>query len=380
MNLRISSIKASLTDLHPELLAERLQNDADFKAAYCLTDDLLKIYAEHDLTDLAILGRRNLQEAIAHWRYEMRQTTKQIKKLDRLIEFLTQHATESSLTEYAAKFSGCELDYGRKYDASIDAFAPLDPQAYERPANTSTLQVCGWCKFCRGGWRRGDCKLTCDCKLLPAEGVAPRANLAFDSKCRFLSQLRDDPDIIQARMAELKQQKATLQEQKRGYLKRIAILSELKAAAEDKPLLPCCGSYKDFSEGKRVIVMANLPDRQDPQTGAMPLLCGTVVPSAYQHTHTGSRPRLVYKSFDDYAAHMCAGIQMSNYPVAKLDEPVEDSTIWYIVGNLLSVTEEDFRYLCQHPAYRELWLDSIDSFLPDWVRTTWTEAFKQGIK
>lgn len=382
MNDRINTIKATMrldsSFLKCDFRTERLQKDADYQAAYCLTEELLKVYAEQDLTSLEYLGKRNLQIAIAHWRSEVRQATKRIKAADRLLDFLKSHSTSESLRQYAESFTGVEDWYGRELDESIGKFVPRDRRAFKRKENTSTLNVCGWCKFCRGGICRGGCKLTCSCKLLPDR----QEKVEFDTPCLFRELVDKDPMVIREGMASFGREKAALAMHKRDCLERIAILTKCREAAEDKPALPCCCLGVDYPEGERVVVLANQPEKQDPETGAMPLYWGTVIPSEYRHFSFQNRPKLVYRDYHDYMAYMCADIQMSNYPAIMLDaDSGMSDEPWYAVGSGFSMTEKDFNYLCAHEDYAKLWLATVGNWYnPDWVRRTWADAFRKNTK
>lgn len=386
MNDRISTIKATMEMesgfLGRDFQTERLQKDADYRAAYCLTDELLKVYAEQDLTSLEYLGKRNLQVAISYWRSKVRHATKMIMATDRLLDFLESHPTSESLQQYAKSFTGVEDWYGRVLDERIGLFVPKDRRAFERKENTSTLNVCGWCKFCCGGICRGGCKLTCSCKLLSVQVSVQEEEVEFDTPCRFRELVDKNPMVIRELAASFGRKKAALATYKRDCLEKIAILTKCKQAADDKPMLPCCCLGVDYPEGERVVVLANQPKKQDPETGAMPLYWGTVIPSEYRHASFQNRPRLVYSNYHDYMACMCASIQMSNYPAIKLDaDSGMSDKPWYAVGSGFSMTEKDFNYLCRHADYAAVWLSSTDSqYNPDWVRKTWAAAFKRGTK
>lgn len=373
MNERIATISAILPTIETTSLDEHLRKDADYQAVYCLTEELLKIYAEQDLTDLSYLGKWNLQTAISHWRYELRQNTRELRSTDKLMEFLDKHSTKESLDEHAKMFTGVDASYGRKYDAEIMAYVPTNPEASKRKRNTSTLNVCGWCKFCHEGWARGDCKLTCHCELIPTE----HEQLNFDTPCLFRRLVSEKPSIVHEKMVKLGRTKYALLARKRDLLKRISLLTKLREAAEDKPAFPCCTLSAKFNDGERVIVMTNEPKKQKPETGAMPLYRGTVIPSKYQHRSFANHPKLVYGDYDSFMAHMCASIQMSNYPAIQLDEEAGWSKPYYAVGSALSISEKDFEYLCAHEEYRKLWLAGLGENV-SWVRATWTDAFERA--
>ncbi len=378
MNERIYSITAMLNTpgrLQPELIRKKVQEDMDWKAAYCLREDLLKIYVEHDLSDLTVLGKQNLQLSISAWRYQLRGVVKELKWYENLIKFLEEHDTIESLEQYAQKFRGVDPGCIVRYDPTIQAYEPVDAKTLERQANTSTLKVCGWCKYCHGVWGKCDCNLTCECRLLDrTTEKSTGKKLSFATPCAFLKEVRQNSKLIAARLTKLRCEKEELLKEKKQYLERINTLTKLRETAEDKPAFPCCSLSAKFKDGERVIVMTNEPEKQNPETGAMPLYRGTVIPSKYQYHSFTNRPRLVYTDHDSFMAHMLASVQMSNYPAIQLDEQAGWDEPYYAVGSALSISEKDFEYLCTHEEYRKLWLAGLGENTP-WVRATWIDAF-----
>lgn len=123
------------------------------------------VYATLD-EELSFYSLSLLQYLVEYWREVMRSCDHEIEHLGGYVDFLSTQ-TVATLREVAAEYENPVFsEIGIRHDGFGGNPEPLDADSISRERETTTLNVCGWCKFTAGGTCRGTTTLP-PCATLP---------------------------------------------------------------------------------------------------------------------------------------------------------------------------------------------------------------------
>lgn len=345
----------------------------------CLPCDLQQSLHMKTWDDLVSLGVENLQDCIRYWRSEVRVVDKRISRERNTRDFLTSHRTFESVCAYAAEYYGLKDGYGSRYSEQTMTPVPTDADDLERAASSSTLNVCGWCKFCRAGWQhsRSSCKLSGSCDLIPDDhvlGATPIDPRRFNHECAFLRALKQQPWLLSSSLAESNRRLSALNRERFGLSERIRQLKLAQKLSVSKPAFPQCRRDVYCEGGDRVRMM--LPRREDLYASngltLAPIRTGTVILD-FRTDDSIQRALSGCTSARDAQALIATDIMMSSgYVKVKLDTLSERLVLWdTCVTHPFILSEDDFRKLRKDKDYRTLWLEAIYDPRTPWVHDSW---------
>ncbi len=123
--------------------------------------------------DIAFLGEVNIRQMIRAWRSTVKGLSHQIKAVDERLTFL-QDKTADDIAAEAQKYESPQFKFEeiglRPGNLSNDP-EPLDAASINRERGATTFNVCGWCKYAGGGSASYNYLITTDCTFVTYVGM-----------------------------------------------------------------------------------------------------------------------------------------------------------------------------------------------------------------
>lgn len=280
---------------------------------------------------LLFLGRDNLQHFRDTWKTMLRTSQSVLNTHEELLR-LIEGKSPAELQALAAQYDNPNYpSQPSRYEG--EDIAPADPTANSRAPDSTTFNICGWCKYAH-------------CYLHPTSRTRlPHETRVFRPSCGLLSDKWQQeyehaynhpcplthsslsntyPAGICTNIHTRHNRLLAHHQQISEY---IAHLNSLIAIAEPKPLFPSYRSDKHYAIGTPVYLIYNLYDGTGPS-----IIRGTVV--GYNiRKYVTSAVRVTYST----------------------DAPnTEPHDIQHDMARLLSF--EELSYLLDHPDYAQIWL------------------------
>lgn len=123
--------------------------------------------------DLVFLGKVTVRQLIRHWRNEagsLSGTIKRVEEMARLLKGKTGKDFVKLASTYESPTWG-PSDIGWREDGWGDDPEPLDAASINRQSDSTTFNVCGWCKYAGGGSCRYQYHITTSCSFLDYAGL-----------------------------------------------------------------------------------------------------------------------------------------------------------------------------------------------------------------
>lgn len=124
---------------------------------------------------------------------------------------------------------------------------PLDTASQDRERNTTTFNMCGWCKHSGGGSFRYNYAIRTTCSLLG--NLSPETR--FNTPCLLQSKTADE---IRTHVQHLENEAIDLFARREKIFDGINLLTYLKDGAPEKPYLICLRPDNYFNIGDEVMV------------------------------------------------------------------------------------------------------------------------------
>ncbi len=199
--------------------------------------------------DVIFLGKENIDYLVRYWRREAKDLGYKIKETDIALNFLQNKSIANILKEskqfenpiFPKKKDNVNNDSENKWPE------PSDDASLARQPNTTTFNVCGWCKYTCNSISRHYYMIVGDCRFDPNVYFQH----FFNSPCIF--QNATDETLNAIRM-DLKYQLKKIIRQKRNTDEKIQLLLNLKKQAEKKPPFPENRPYLWLNIGDTVMV------------------------------------------------------------------------------------------------------------------------------
>jgi len=103
--------------------------------------------------EITFLGKIAIGYLICNWRFKKDQLVKEIKNLDKLIEIIKNEGT-SGFQKIAENFENPKFPLIEvRYDSCTSGIEPMDEASFNRKFGSTTLNVCGWCRYANGPTR-----------------------------------------------------------------------------------------------------------------------------------------------------------------------------------------------------------------------------------
>lgn len=196
---------------------------------------------------LVFLGKKNLSQLLGYWEQEEKKIKRCIKELDEKIDLLDGR-TSKNLRNIAKKYRNPNLskvgvphsfrdDYDFDDNDTVHGYylEPLDKRSQSRKRGTTTLNVCGWCKYCYAFKGRYNYVIEGCCQLIPSFLRIGNGDLVkFNTPCVLFKRSEKE---LNAYATHFKSQKAhALKKAKQigSYSKYLTKLIE-RAEHQDQP-------------------------------------------------------------------------------------------------------------------------------------------------
>jgi hypothetical protein len=286
------------------------------------------------LEDIEFPGSVTTGELLKYWRRQERDVATEIKKLQEKIDIL-KNKTVEEIRQYATQFENPLFPKigtrGPESGIVTGELEPLDKDSMSRKRNTTTMNVCGWCKFVGGGWRRYEYIFSSHCALMP------ETNVTFNTPCVITSGSQELLEMVVSNLIFEKDSAIAKRRQIGRYLR---ILSKIHKNTERKPALPNYRPDGWFNVGDRVAIFV-LGKGDEGVITHDAFVIGTVT-KGYRH-HNGFVT------------------VVTNEVVCRKNDS-NDGFHLYLRDNMPEVLHEwELRYIIDHPYFAKVWLDSIDS-------------------
>jgi hypothetical protein len=306
----------------------------------CDNDNLAKIITSWE--DLPRIGSNNIRALIKERNENINDIKEDIKEYTEILNFLSGKSG-ADIAKYAKKYDNPTFapEDMTKHPKGIpdgwsDELEPTKPSDREREANSTTFNVCGWCKYAMGTGRF-NYTISGDCMIMRNVGVK-RPEKYFYTKCEFhqmsVEAIQGFVNLYIDKIAELQSDLATFK----------AVVAHAKLIAEEttkRPYLLSLRPYDQFNIGNKAICyIGDVKQRADgPKLITDKLFITGKVIDGYRH-HDG-----------------CVSM--------RADEPWHDGD--YLEGRGTGwgwgradfMLKSEYDYLISHPDFLKLWLDSI---------------------
>lgn len=295
---------------------------------------------------LLFLGRDNLQYLRQKWMNLRKQVEPVLRRQRELLELL-KNGTVEAIQEVAKQYDcpqyGCCKSRWR-----YEELMPADVAANERTADSTTFNICGWCKYALpysvpySIVKIPDSQRVyhASCGALADEWDEKYMH-EFNNPCVLTHGLAGDMSLMQLRAQILARHQRYL-EGDRAAEQRIALLDELLIKAEPKPLLPAYRKLGHYVEGTLVFWFEANYDKE----GNLPY------PLSMDCNRAGERTcyrisRGVVTGYEKYQ-YVPSSVRVQLRPQDAMLQPN------YTDVRLLSW--EELAYLADHPDYAQIWL------------------------
>ncbi|MCL1929637.1 hypothetical protein FWF93_00625 [Candidatus Saccharibacteria bacterium] len=299
------------------------------------------IYASTD-EELAFYGQNTIEQLIKYWRRREREKAGRIKEYQSEINLLDGQTVET-LREIAAQYENPEFPKIGKFEEDESwqdtELEPLDVDSCNRKSDTTSLNVCGWCKYAEGGTRRFSYNITAECALIPEElgngsNYDGRGEFHFNTPCA----LKNGTDaLIKTCVKYLTAKREEAKESKRRAASKVRYLLKIAKMAEKKPALSSERPYDWFNLGDKVMCFVNF----DGITCEPGFVSGKVV-NGYRH-HNGRVSVIA-----DEKVHSNA-------------DNKDGCGLVYGMSRPEVLHEWEYEYLKTHPEFLEVWLRAASS-------------------
>lgn len=329
-------------------MPDTMSSTNDLRTAFLPTDLIIGKMTSAAVTidQLVFLGRDNLNYLKQQWQRVFASATPLLEQLreradlleGKSVQDLKQIASQYDYPNYPTKMSSYHS--GQFLDTEA-------PESLKRKAGSTTLNICGWCKYALN-------------ENYPIIKCTTGGNRVFRPSCGFFSEkwqgkheehFNHPCTLTHRGEAELERIRGIFktvyeryQSEYAAVQSRIELLDSLIAEAEPKPILPTCRTLEHYAQGTTVYCFRQNCNHDGPKL-------------PYPFHHYASRPNytVVRGTVDGYVDHQYftgeVRLQPANDPDGK------PYTITCTDGRLVSF--EELAYLAQHPEYAKVWLSAI---------------------
>ena len=187
--------------------------------------------------DIVFLGRITVERLVSYWRSTLKSHDERVRKMEERLHLL-QDNDVVSLREVATGFENpTDIVAGVNKNGwgSGGDREPLDRASLERESDTTTLNICGWCKHASGGLARYSFYIKTQCSFEKDAEMGTYGDRVFDSPC-FI-QTTDDRGLTLLRIS-IAGKLDELRVERHAIGKKLRTLLSLLRETEDKPALP----------------------------------------------------------------------------------------------------------------------------------------------
>lgn len=308
----------------------------------------LKKPAVMTMGQLIFLGRENLRYLRQKWQELSNPAQDLLKPLQerakllegKTVDDLRRLATEYDCPDYPTMMSS--------YLYLGDFLDTEDPDAEQRQPGTTTLNICGWCKYALGEGYPLHARITGgkrwfrpSCGFFAAQWEGEYAH-NFNQLC--LLTHCDDVGLNQIR-AGFQRVYEYYRNLCDGVEKRVQLLYEMIEKAESKPVFPACRASGHYVEGDTIYFFKHKdsPERSDS-------------PYPFNHCHIKSEYEVVRGAIEECINYNNLTPSVSFRPFGGSDDEVRflDCTDERLISF------EELAYLAHHPEYAQIWLSSTN--------------------
>lgn len=184
--------------------------------------------------DLLFLGKQNLLEFAATWKRRSNDYHHRLKYAQERVDLMKGKT--------ALDFQALAKDYDNpeKFRVTCKSngnYEPIDQESIDREYGTTTFNLCGWCKYVRGGLCRYGYYIEPSCLLIPKElgngsGYGGTKKSQFNTKC-ILQNASDE--FLKNCHIYLENELVELSAKIAKYEAFAKVLTDLSERAEEKP-------------------------------------------------------------------------------------------------------------------------------------------------
>ena len=221
-----------------------------------LVPDYWRIEPE-TIEDIVFAGRDNIEQMIRSWNYTFRYLDDELERTNELIGDIA-HANGKTIAVEALKFEMPEFTAISVVENIRDNPEPTDEASINRRSNTTTWNVCGWCKYATGGSARYGYYINPSCMFEAYSGVGENER-RFSTPC-FL--LRASDETFRSILDGLRKNWRECTDKRNTVGNKKVTLQRLIEDAEIKPVFSDHRPYDYFNVGDRIMVyIANWDNR-----------------------------------------------------------------------------------------------------------------------
>ncbi len=299
---------------------------------------------------LLFIGKENLQHLKQTWEGILAEAQPILKQQTEIITLL-EGKTAADLLTVAQQYDNPQYaSQPSRY--THENTEPADPEALERAAGSTTLNICGWCKFALvSGFPYIKYKLADGSERAydPSCGVfsdewTVKHRCDYNTPCYLTHPRPDQPDLaeIHAAVCERHEQYVSCCQK---VQQQIDYLDALITLAESKPLFPTYRTVDYYPIGTPVYFLYD--DLNAPK-----------LPYPFSHLHQ-FRGNLHRGTLTEYVRYQFvkSSIRITDAYSGSATKPVV-FTFDYDSERVLSA--EELMYLLYHPDYAQIWINSVD--------------------
>lgn len=295
---------------------------------------------------LLFLGRDNLQYLRQEWINLRKQVEPVLQRQRELLELL-KSGTVEAIQEVAKQYD-CPQYECCKSRWRDEELMPADVAANERTADSTTFNICGWCKYAlpyvalHSIVKIPDSQRVyhASCGALTDEWDEKYMH-EFNNPCVLTHGLAGGMSLVQLR-AQIMARHQRYLEGDRAAEQRIALLDELLIKAEPKPLLPAYRKLEHYAEGTPVFWFEANYDKDGSLPYPFRSNCNRAGEGACYRISRG-----VVTGYEKYQ-YLPGSVKVQLRPQDVMLQP------HYTDVRLLSW--EELAYLADHPDYAQIWL------------------------
>lgn len=208
--------------------------------------------------DVAATGSKNIAALISSARGNEKSLTDQIAHLKEQ-ESVLRGKSGDDFVEAAKSFQNPNFpEIGEREGNWSHDPEPLDEESKVRERDTTTFNVCGWCKYASGGSCRYSYYITTHCGLLGGYSASPESQ--FNTPCLLTSKTAEE---IEAQVDRMEMEVESLLVQREKVRQGIKLLQRLKKNAPEKPYLMSLRPHDHFNVGDDVMVYVGQWKQED---------------------------------------------------------------------------------------------------------------------
>jgi hypothetical protein len=301
------------------------------------------IYVTTD-EELAFYGSSLLWLLIQYWQKVQKECIAEIKRMQEKIELLSGQTVETLKEEAAQWETPVFTEIGIR-PGSWDYPEPLDAESIKRKWGTTTLNVCGWCKFAAGdGVGRHNYCIATTCSLIPPPcdiEDGHKEKFGFNTPCMLTN---GSDKTIEDSINRFKAMRDDTQARYEIAAAKVSYLLDIVKTAEKKPLLSLHRPSDWFNTGDQVMCFIDFDEATVSGFISAPVVEG------YKH----------HQGFVSVRAKT---------PIHNNLDNDEGCGLCFCIQRPEVLHEWEYNYLRAHPEFLKVWMRAVRAEMEQGFRT-----------